>query len=294
MKAVDYKHMHNEELIDLLFTEEDRLPLSAVQEIVYRSSETFPLLSEIVVDKILWTAEPPDWWAPIHATYIVGAIGGPDSLGPLMSALRWSDAYDNEWVTEDLPLILGALGDTSWGAIKIASMDRPAGWSARSIAMDALGSQAFRFPNREEEAMRLLGGILKDTKEDYGARRSAAYVLLDFRRANFKRELIAFAKEEDAVLQQYPEYRVAFTPKDVERDLATPRLGVEVYARNWMEFYSPEEIARRQAEWARDSGADPAVTAANMGRQAFIVGREDACPCGSGKSYKRCCWRKLH
>lgn len=294
MTHVNYKRMHNEELIDLLFTEEDRLTLSAAEEIVRRAAEILPMLSEIAMERILWTAEPPDWWAPIHATYLIGAIGGKDSLVPLMSALRWSDAYDNEWVTENLASILGSLGDVSWDMLKKASMDRSAGWSARSIAMDGLGSEAFRFPNREEEAMKLLGNILKDSKEDYGARRSAANVLLDFRRANYKRELIAFAKEEEAIQQQYPEYRMALTPKDVEGDLATPRVGGEVYARDWMDFYSPEEIARRQAEWARDSSVDTATGTAQAGRQAFVMGREDACPCGSGKSYKRCCWRKLH
>lgn len=286
--------MHNEELIELLFTEEDGLPASAAEEIIRRGTEILPMLSEIVIDKILWTTEPPDFWAPIHATYLIGAIGGKDSLVPLLAALRWSDAYDNEWVTEDLPMMLGRLGKISWGALKDVSKDRSAGWSARSIAMDAMGSQALRFPACEEEAMSLLGGILKDTNEDYGARRSAAYVLLDFRRSDFKRELQAFAKEEEGIRQQFPDYRVAFTSEDVERDLATPRSGLDAYLRDWMEFYSPGEIRRRKEEWIRGAGSEQPAAAPALSRQAFMVGREDACPCGSGKSYKRCCWRKLH
>lgn len=294
MKAADYKRMHNEELIELLFTEEDRLPMAAADEIIRRGSEILPMLSEIVIDKVLWTVEPPDWWAPIHASYLIGAIGGADSLVPLLAALRWSDAYDNEWVTEDLPMMLGVMGDLAWVSLVNAALDRASGWSARSIAMDALGSEAIRFPAREEEAMALLGSILKNVKEDYGARRSAAYVLLDFRRADFKKELIAFAKEEKVIERQYPEYIVAFTPEEVEMGLATPRPALGAYVRDWMEFYSPEEIRRRQEEWAREANADEAAAASTTNRQAFMAGREDACPCGSGKSYKRCCWRKLH
>lgn len=293
MKEENYKRMHNEELIELLFTEEDRIPMAAAEEIAGRGAEILPMLSEIVSDKFIWTMEPPDWWAPIHATYLIGAIGGPDSLVPLLAALRWSDAYDNEWVTEDLPMMLGAMGRLSWASLVNVAMDRSAGWSARSIAMDALGSQAVRFPQCEEDAMALLGGILRDPKEDYGARRSAAYVLLDFRRSDFKKELVAFAKEERSIERQYPEYIVAFTPNEVEMGLATPRPALNAYVRDWMEFYSPEEIRRRQEEWAKDAGAEQAAVPA-AGRQAFMVGREDACPCGSGRSYKRCCWRKLH
>ncbi|HPQ81786.1 MAG TPA: SEC-C metal-binding domain-containing protein, partial [bacterium] len=291
------KRMHNEELVDILFDEEDRVLRSVADEIIRRGAEIMPLLSEAVMDRTLWTADPPDWWAAVHATYCIGAIGGPDSIVPLMAALRWSDAYDNEWVTEDLPSILGSLGELAWPHILAAVADRAAGWSARSIAMDALGAQSLRFPAREEEAMALLGRILSDESEEYGARRSAAYVLLDFRRADFRKELVSFAHEERHRASQWQDYRAAFTPEEVERDLATPRAAMDIYLRDWLLFYEQEEIRRRQERWAREDGhaRQDGSAQPERGKNANLtIGRDDPCPCGSGKPYRRCCWKKLH
>ena len=61
-------------------------------------------------------------------------------------------------------------------------------------------------------------------------------------------------------------------------------------------FYSPEEIADRQADLSdeyEDEGGDendaewePVETYV---RPTPKVGRNDPCPCGSGKKYKKCC-----
>lgn len=291
------RRLHNEELIDLLFTLEDKVPRNVVDELISRGSEVVPILAEIVMDRILWMAEPPEWWVPIHATYILGAIGGDEVLVPLLSALRWADAYDNEWITEDLPSVLGSLGNISFQPLCAICDDRSAGWSARSIAMDALGSHAIRFPEKEEEVIKIMKRILRDKSEEHGAHRSAAYVLLDFRRTDCRRDLIEFAKIEHARQQQYPEYRVAFTPEEVEKELSLPRQNLEVYVRDWLLFYSTDEILRRQEAWHNDnkrSRPDSSPPPVVGDRNSVVIGRNDSCPCGSGKSYKRCCWKKLH
>ena len=294
----DFRRLTNEELVDLLFSEEDRLPRAAIDEIVLRGTEIVPSLSDVVMDRMTWTDDLPEWWSTVHATYALGAIGVIETLVPLLAALRWSDAYDSEWVTEDLPSILGSLGDISYEALMEVVTDRPAGWSARSIAMDALGSQAMRFPQKEEEIMALLGGILRDSTEEHGAMRSAAFVLLDFRRADHKKDLLRLAASEVHRQEQHPDYRPAFTPDDVSRDLNSPKMGMDAYIRDWLDFYSPGEIARRQERWAQEDGRPrfdihpPAQKQAKDG--VVIIDRNASCPCGSGKPYKRCCWNKLH
>lgn len=288
--------MHNEELTELLFTEEDRVQKAVADEIVRRADEMLPVLSEIAMDRVAWTADPPEFWAPVHATYLIGAIGGKDALVPLLAALRWSDAYDNDWVTEDLPSILGSLGNLSYKPLIAAVEERSAGWSARSIAMDALGSHALRSPDCEEEVMELLGRILRDRSEEPGARRSAAIVLLDFRRADLKRHLIAFAKEEEERKKRYPEYYVAFTPGSIAEELASPRAEMGIYLHEWMSFYSPEEMRKRQSRWADEAKRrrQDAAPSSQNSQPGVILGRNDLCPCGSGRPYKRCCWGKLH
>ena len=249
-----YRKMDNVELIDLLFTAEDNLPRSAANEIVRRADELTHELGEIAMDRLVWTADLPDWWAPIHATYLMGVIGTEAVITPLLASLKWSDAYDNEWVTEDLPSIMGSLGDISYGALKAAAQDRSAGWSARSIAMDGLGSQALRFPRKEEEVVGLLGAMLTDRTEEHGARRAAAFVLIDFRRVDFKDGLLELAADEVRRQHEDPSYKPAFTPDGLERDLSSQRIALDAYIRDWLLFYTAEEISRRQERWDREDG----------------------------------------
>ncbi len=286
--------MPNEDLIDLLFSEEDRLPRAAADEIIRRGNEISPFLYEIMSDKILWTADVPEYWAVVHATYLAGAIGGEISILPLLSALRWADAFDNTWVTEDLPAIFAHVGKITYPFLLAAASDLSAGWSARSIAMDALGSIALKFPEMEEHVVAFLGKILSTKAEDFGARRSAAFVLLDFRRADYKKQLIGFAMAEENMRKQYPEYKIAFSVDDVERDLSTPRCEMDLYLHDWLKFYDPEEIQRRKLTSGKEGRRDESLKDSRPTLSSVVINPNDACPCGSNKPYKRCCWRKLH
>jgi hypothetical protein len=51
------------------------------------------------------------------------------------------------------------------------------------------------------------------------------------------------------------------------------------------------EPARREMRAPRP-GAEPQRAAASHSASAARVGRNDACPCGSGRKYKNCCMRK--
>jgi hypothetical protein len=154
--------------------------------------------------------------------------------------------------------------------------------------------------------MGLLGRILRDATEEHGARRSAAFVLLDFRRADFRKELLSIAEAEVRWREQHPDYHPAFTPEEVRRDLTSPRVGLEMYTRDWLDFYDPSEILRRQqraGEEGRRERSESAAAGPLASREipqhavrgdAVVISRNDPCPCGSGRPYKRCCLQKLH
>lgn len=297
---MNYRKMHNDELIDLLFTEEDRLPKSAVDEIVRRADELLPALTGIALDRVLWTADLPDWWAPVHATYILGAIGTEETIMPLLASLRWADAYDNEWITEDLPSIFGSIGMPARRPLEKIVADHSAGWSARAIAMDGLTALSLRFPELEEEIVRMIAAILSDAIEELGARRAAATILMDLKRADCKRALIAFAKEERERFKNDPDISVAFSARDVEKELSISRRDTAYYLHDWMSFYEQEEIRNRQRRWAEEEATyrlRPQLhpSGASLEREeGRRVRLEDPCPCGSGKTYRRCCWQKIH
>ena len=87
---MDYQKFNDEELISLLFTQENRLPLAAVDEFIRRGERMVKPLSDIVSEQYRWTRDMPEWWAVFHAEYILGAIGGEDVVMPLLKGMRWA------------------------------------------------------------------------------------------------------------------------------------------------------------------------------------------------------------
>ena len=300
---MDYRKLHNDELIDLIFTQEDRLPRAVADEIVQRAGELTRDLALIAMDRVLWTADIPDWWAPIHATYLLGAIGTPEVITPLLSALRWSDAYDNEWIAEDLPSIFGATGLIARAPLEAAIAEKSAGWSARAIAMDGLTAIAVHHTAIEEDVVHLLTAILKDTSEEMGARRAAATILLDLRRSDRRKDLVKFARADERMFKEDPMLTGGLSVKEVEDCFAVPARDTEYYLRDWMAFYDADEIRKRQNRWSEEDakyrvrpqmlGAEGAVGRAQM-KKTMEVRLEGVCPCGSGKKFRRCCWQKVH
>lgn len=64
---MDYATLDDNTLINLLFTEEDRLPRQAVDEFIRRGERVIAPLSNIVSKKVRWKKDRPEIWAPIHA-----------------------------------------------------------------------------------------------------------------------------------------------------------------------------------------------------------------------------------
>jgi len=61
--------------------------------------------------------------------YILGASESPSAVGPLLTSLRWADAFDCDWVAEDLPAFSAssARGLDPWTR---CFRDETAGWGA--------------------------------------------------------------------------------------------------------------------------------------------------------------------
>lgn len=56
----------------------------------------------------------------------------------------------------------------------------------------------------------------------------------------------------------------------------------------WEDLLSQEERDGIRREWRKERDSQQAVSPHRN------VGRNDPCPCGSGKKYKKCCWAKDH
>lgn len=290
-----FQSLSDQQLLDLLHSAGDRLPREAVDECLRRAPRLEPHLRQIVAEKASWTQPLPEWWAPVHATYILGAAETPASLPALLAALRWADAFDCDWVAEDLPSILAHFGPAAWAPLATILDDVTAGWGARSIALCALTALAVAEPGRQPEIVSRAASLLSDKSEDYFLRQAAANVLLDLRVREHRDLLRAFGREEAGRRADDPEYQGAFYDWEVDEILEGSEGGgdgLDYYRRDWMEFYDPEEIERRQERWVREQEDAEDGRAEEPPPPRPLP--SEPCPCGSGLPFEACCYLKVH
>lgn len=251
MSSIDYTAWDDERLAEILFMAEDRVELDLARELAQRPS-LVPILAQIVMDKQSWLAELPEWWAVVHASYVLGLHGGEEVAVPMLTALRWADAFDCDWVTEYLPSIFGSLGPAAIPGLTQVVHDLAAGWSARDIALKGLASIGLKHPDSAEHVFKVIGARFMDEGEDRLVRQLAGHILLDFRRQDYRMALLKFAREELMLGDVESWYPVGFAPEDVEWAFKQGSAEIWHYQDDWMAFYQPAEIQRRQKRWARE------------------------------------------
>lgn len=312
----DWTRLPDEELVRLMFTKADQLPMEFAREATLRGERLVPLLASVVRHECNWHKSDAGWCAPVHATYLLGAIGGEDAIDALMDALRLAEAFEEDWVTEELPSIFGSLGLRALEPLRAVALDSEADWMLRHTAMSGMAAVTLRRPEEAAEVFQMIGRVAGDEAEDDDVRAWAGQILLHFSRREHKTMLLKLV-ESGIAAGLYGKW-------DVRKGMFLPQ--VAHYRHDWLEFYRPERISdrRRRRErgrlperdaWrealSRDWGADPdcgddswenpydgpdeaqeapeIVLDRLMGEPVPKVGRNEPCPCGSGKKFKKCC-----
>ncbi|HVY23678.1 MAG TPA: SEC-C metal-binding domain-containing protein [Steroidobacteraceae bacterium] len=178
--------------------------------------------------------------------------------------------------------------------------DRKVSWFMRSNVIDAVvAMHAAQNEAALSEALAWVASIAQADDEDFDTRCHAGCFLLDFPRAEYRSILDELAELQGSGLGR------VFDKKDVD---AAFRQNADSPPwdrfKNPWDFYSPEAIQARQARWAEEDARwkqrelealDDELFDDDYGfvepyvREAPKIGRNEPCPCGSGKKYKKCC-----
>ena len=294
---VDYQALDDGKLVNLLFTEEDRLPRTAVDEFIRRGERMIEPLSNIVLEESNWAKERPEFWTPIHAVFILGAIGTQETIAPLITAIKWSEKYDVDWVFEVFPSIFGKIGMPAMESLRQFVQDKEQNWYVRTIALQGLAAVVVYNPEVENDVIFFIHSIFTNTEENMDVRVSAAGVLLDFKCSEYKESLLAFCDEQRKSSKPSPFSLVSFNEEDVERIFSENEKDVGLYTRDWLSFYDEESIKRRQRRWKAEADEkeerqyedESEGLLEPLAQGTPKIGRNSPCPCGSGKKYKKCC-----
>ncbi len=224
----------------------------------------------MATDEALHNADEdsPAIWAPVYAWRALGQLRVEEAIAPLIGLLRRADLeYGDDWVLCELPGVFGAIGKPALEPLAVFFADEKNGLSSRAGAADSLV---------------ILG------KNDPALRLECIEVL--------SRQLRAFATQSDefngfivgalmdlSAVEALPVIREAFATGAVDEMIVGDIENVEI------KLGIREPRPDRVPNFASlEDGEEPESVP-----MPFIAeektGRNEPCPCKSGKKYKKCC-----
>jgi hypothetical protein len=277
-----YGHLSDQEFVGLLFTAEDQLGHDYLEQAKSRRSALVPLLCDILADERNYQFDDERFWAVIHAVQILGILGDPRALDALILASEYSDVYDIDWIWEALPECYFQIGLDAIPKLKVQIENTKAAEDfTLSNEIAGLWNLWAEYPEARDDIESFLLGIIESPDCNLTLR---AYLIADFAQINRNDLKPLFNEFFDRGVVDLN----TFSRDDMDHFLNEVN-RVPGFRRNLEAFYSREEQQKRRERWQKDDEyrekkAIESYILENLNR----IGRNEKCPCGSGKKFKRC------
>lgn len=295
------------ELIDRMIADEDRVPRNVIDECV-RRGDAFHALMLRSASQDPKADDHGRWWLNLHCAMTLGLTPTEVAGQALIGMMRRIDEQDDDnlqdWLAGYWPALFANKSFSLAKDVRALAEDGRLGWFTRCNAMEV----ALFLHHREgeqslSEALDWLAGIAARADEDLDARHQAGALMLEFPREPYREQLLDFAR------QQVGGQDAAFDVDDVRQAYEHPTAPQWDRFKDPWNFYSPSEIATRQTRWAEEEARAAARQIETLNAQSTSddampeyldtyvretpkVGRNEPCPCGSGKKFKQCCLKK--
>lgn len=261
---------------------DEKLP----SEVLARKEEILPGLVELVEERKYWdTSDENEGWAPITAIHLLSLTKDKLALDALIYVMyNYSDEL-GDWLTEDMPSLLSYFGVDAFDSLATVVLDRTLNQWSRDAA--ARGMMVIAEKSGNDGLRKRAIECLKEAINSERRLETRSWLVSVFSEMKDKDSLPLLKSlcddgMVDPMITNYAEiedvyagrYDVSYMKSDTKDPMDYFReIGKDTVARPEEEKFSkthPSQI--------------PKTT-----RQGKKVGRNDPCPCGSGKKYKKCC-----
>jgi hypothetical protein len=314
--------MSVQELFAALIEHEDRVPITLFDACAARGADIRDVLSafyDAFDFRDLEGMQQGQWWVVIHGIHLLGQW--PDEASGKLLAKLWRRLAEDEegdwmeWVVEHWPELFANKPEMAFEEVRAILRDRGMDWFPRSSAIEVLLVRAqAKGAEALELAIDVIADVLADDSEDADFRWLGGALLLDFPRQRHRDLLLRLAS------QQVRDIGAVFLEEDVLRAFKQTTDTPSWEGRDRVaDFYDSNQIQLRQIRWRDERISDQYEDWQGLDEdpfededlledddlfedadlfepvpQPFVrveakIGRNDPCPCGSGKKYKRCC-----
>ncbi len=299
--TTNFTKLSDEQLLGLLKTQEDDLDREAVDEILRRGERLGPRLLPMATDAALWDAGPPAHEAPVHAVLLLGRLRPPGALAAILDALELAIEHEQVDLLDPAYDLLAGFGPEHVAELRAAYPDRSP--YARLWLNDALTWIGSKHPAARSAARdHLLNSALKDPEDEI--RGTAAELFLALAGPEDQAVLDKLLRDHDLDEADVDAAREGKGPLPIDPPLdpldfysEDARLNRLRYNNDLEDDMDLEEILPSSASmqvYSQIASAEPDAEDGDLRitphvNETEAPGRNDPCPCGSGKKHKKCC-----
>ncbi len=299
--------MTTEQVIEKLRHPGNKVPQKEFEEVVRRRDEFVPLLiEEIKRATELGSEAPVDDLGSSFALYLLAQLREPQALEPIMEYFALDSDEDDlfgDMITQNGGQVLAAVGHKNPEALEAYVKREGISRWVRSATFLALALQVVCGDRPREEVVRFFRHLVQTNA--FGDNDEAWTDLVYACTVLDPRDLL------DEIEQLYQRDLVDYTlfgnferiQKDANQDPAQylarkkkqhPPITDAADEVRWWQMFSEPEPAPRKKPLGSDAGVGMPRIISDDGTpvrksSTDTVGRNDLCPCGSGKKYKKCC-----
>lgn len=225
------------------------------------NEEHIPELIKMVGDEKLNQADGDnnEAWAPMHAWRTLGVLRATEAISTLIDQLYQVDEYHNDWIAEDMPKAFAMIGEPAIQALTQYAGNTSRTLFARAAAASSLSHIGKKHPETREAC---IAGIEKGLAQYQQNDRSLNGLFVDSLLDLKARE--CFPTMQQAYQENCVDVMICGDLEDVEKELGLR----EKRTTTAPDLHKLENTLKKKQE---------------------KIGRNEPCPCGSGKKYKKCC-----
>ena len=246
-----------------------------------------------------------DWYDfPLHALFMLSELKAEESLPVIFKVLSqhrdYYDFYFGDYLSDGLWEPLYNIAKNKLDEIKVFMFEPGKHTYAKTMWFRLAEQVVAHQPERKEEVVQWYGALIdfyKSCKVEDNIIDSAVLGLLAWEYLELRGDVEAVVGMKPLFDKGWVDTSICGTYEDILQDEIRGRLRkgnllniderYDEILNTWNGYREEEpkkEVPQSPLPW--DNQTQPAVTSSNK------VGRNDPCPCGSGKKYKKCCLNK--
>ena len=219
-------------------------------------------------EELTWAySDSVEVWAPIHAWRTLGELRAEEAIEPLMPLFH--ELERSEWVGEELPTVYQMIGPPAVPILDSYLADPSHGTYARITAGHCLEQIGNAYPEAKKSCLQ----ALMERLEHYRLNDPALNAFL-----------ISYLIDLGSV-ESLPLVKQAFDSDSVDLMVAGDLEDVEIEFQVREHRSTPPPLSPLQKHYL--ALREQFESRQEMKRRE--IGRNEPCPCGSGKKYKKCC-----